>query len=78
MSVMGAYCSVYSDMNDVMYIKYGTSMNALAWAGIATFITAPIATAGAAAPAVARTLEFTGLGPTNASKTLSGELKRYG
>jgi hypothetical protein len=57
---MGAYCFVYNDTNEAMYMKYGANMNALARAGIAASIAAAIDTAGAAAPAVASTLRFTG------------------
>jgi hypothetical protein len=71
---MGDYCSVYNDMNDVMYIKNGANMNALARAGIAASIAAAIATA--AAPTVASTLRCTGLRLTIASKKRYNELKR--
>jgi hypothetical protein len=73
---MSAYYFVYNDTNEAMYIKYGANMNALARAGIAASIVAAIATAGAAAPAVARTLRFKVRRLTTASKTLGSELKR--
>jgi hypothetical protein len=75
---MGAYCFVYSDMNEVMYMKFGTNMNSLERAGIVASIAAAIATAGAAAPTVASTLGFTGLRLTAASKKRDNELKRDG
>lgn len=50
---MGAYCSVYNDTNDVMYIKYGANMGALRWAGIAAAIATAIAGGGAASAALA-------------------------
>lgn len=75
---MGAYCSVYNDTKDDMYIKYGPNMDALQWAAIGASIVAAIATAGVAGPLVGGAVAATGAGLSVASKQLDHELRGHG
>ncbi|KAK1753675.1 hypothetical protein QBC47DRAFT_46825 [Echria macrotheca] len=83
---MGAYCSVYNDTSDTMYIKYGANTGALQWASIAGSIAATIASLGAATPLIAAstgaaagfTLGLTSAGLAIAKSEFDKELRKEG
>jgi hypothetical protein len=83
---MGAYCSVFNDTSDIMYIKYGPNTAALQWATVAASLAATLTTIGAATPLVAAStgvatgaaLGITLTSLEVAKAALDKELKKHG